>query len=56
VAENISEKKEREYDLVVMGATGFTGKIIVNYLSRQYTQISWAIAGRSHTKLNTLAK
>lgn len=44
------------YDLVVFGATSFVGQILTRYLteylSNQPESISWAIAGRSKTKLN----
>lgn len=42
----------REYDLVLFGATGFTGKLATKYLATQYgTSINWAIAGRSKERL-----
>ena len=48
----------KEYDFVVYGATGFTGKLVVEYLVDKYSnnpQISWAIAGRSLEKLESVA-
>ena len=48
----------RKFDIVVMGATGFTGKLVVEYLLDNYgvenEQFSWAIAGRSSKKLQKL--
>ena len=42
-------------DLIVFGATGFTGKLVCEYLAKTYGRdISWGIAGRSHEKLNAL--
>ena len=42
-------------DLIVFGATGFTGKLVCEYLAKTYGRdISWGIAGRSHDKLNAL--
>ncbi len=45
----------RQYDLIVMGATGFTGKLVVEYLIQHYgikpNEFSWAIAGRNSEKL-----
>jgi Uncharacterized conserved protein len=38
-----------QYDFVIYGATGFTGKLVVEYAINQYgnnSDISWAIAGR----------
>lgn len=45
------------YDLVVLGATGFTGQLVVRYLLRTYGltgPLRWAIAGRSQAKLTAL--
>ncbi|MGY8782284.1 MAG: saccharopine dehydrogenase family protein [Fidelibacterota bacterium] len=48
--------KKIKYDLIVMGATGFTGKLVIEYLIQNYgvhnKQFSWAIAGRNQEKLN----
>ena len=40
---------EKEYDFVVYGATGFTGKLVVEYINSQYSfnKIKWAMAGRN---------
>lgn len=46
--------KDRELGIVVYGATGYTGKLVAEYLNRQYGvngAVSWAIAGRSQEKL-----
>lgn len=43
-----------KYDFVIFGATGFTGKLVVEYAITQYNnnnEISWAIAGRNNKKL-----
>ena len=40
-----------EFDFVVYGATGFTGKLVVEYLVEKYSndsEITWALAGRNH--------
>ena len=45
---------EKKYDIVVYGATGFTGKLLAEYITRTYgvtKQLKWAIAGRSKTAL-----
>lgn len=42
---------ERTYDIVVFGATGFTGKLVAEYLAASEESFSWAIAGRSEAKL-----
>lgn len=50
-------EKNREFDVVVWGATGFTGALVTEYLRDQYGvggDLSWAIAGRSPDKLAIL--
>jgi short subunit dehydrogenase-like uncharacterized protein len=47
-------KSTKEFDLVVYGATGFTGRLVAEYLVKQYAQdstLKWAMAGRSEQKL-----
>ena len=47
----------RDFDIVVWGATGFTGALVAEYLLAQYgigDTLRWAIAGRSEAKLETL--
>lgn len=42
------------YDVVVYGATGFTGQLVVEYLAKKYpagSGLTWAMAGRSLDKL-----
>jgi len=45
----------RDFDLVVYGATGYTGRVVVEYLAglreREATGLKWAIAGRNASKL-----
>lgn len=47
------EQRPRPYDIVVFGATGFTGRLTAEYLaqSKDAGQCRWAIAGRSLAKL-----
>ncbi|KAF4630834.1 hypothetical protein G7Y89_g7299 [Cudoniella acicularis] len=46
----------REYDLVVFGTTGFTGKLTAEYIATGLpTDLKWAIAGRSQAKLEAVA-
>jgi short subunit dehydrogenase-like uncharacterized protein len=45
---------EREYDIVVFGATGFTGALTAEYLARNAPpELRWALAGRSRSKLES---
>ncbi len=44
----------RRLDIIVYGATGFTGTLVAEYLLREYGvggDLNWAIAGRSREKL-----
>ena len=51
-------KKNIKNDLIVFGATGFTGKLVVEYLIKNYglenQKFTWAIAGRDKGKLEQL--
>jgi short subunit dehydrogenase-like uncharacterized protein len=47
-------KNNRELGIVVYGATGFTGRLVAEYLNKQYGvngEVVWAMAGRSLSKL-----
>ncbi|MFT2092052.1 saccharopine dehydrogenase family protein [Paraglaciecola sp. 2405UD69-4] len=44
----------KEFDIVIYGATGFTGRLVAEYLVKQYSKdnsLKWAMAGRSAAKL-----
>jgi short subunit dehydrogenase-like uncharacterized protein len=44
----------REFDIIIQGATGFTGTLVAEYLLRQYGvdgDLRWALAGRNEDKL-----
>lgn len=46
--------KTREFDVIVWGASGFTGKLVAEYLFNKYgsnNDLKWAIAGRDYSKL-----
>ncbi len=45
-----------DHDVVLLGATGFVGKLVAEYLAShpERTSFSWAIAGRSPDKLTAL--
>ncbi|MFL5298459.1 MAG: saccharopine dehydrogenase family protein [Phenylobacterium sp.] len=43
-----------EFDIIVYGATGYTGRLVAEYLAQRYGvggQVTWAMAGRSAQKL-----
>lgn len=47
----------REFDIIIFGATGYTGQLISEYLVRGYSaQTKIAIAGRNEDKLKTLRR
>lgn len=48
---------QREFDIIVWGASGFTGRLVAEYLLRQYGtdgEVRWAIAGRNESKLEAV--
>jgi short subunit dehydrogenase-like uncharacterized protein len=48
---------DREHDIVLFGATGFTGKLVAEYLARHAPKgVRWAIAGRNKSKLETVKR
>jgi short subunit dehydrogenase-like uncharacterized protein len=50
-------KSPSKFDIVVYGATGFTGQLVAEYLTRNYKSdrdLKWAMAGRSLEKLATV--
>ena len=47
----------KDLDIVVFGASGYTGKLVVEYLKNEYGEngsLKWAIAGRDETKLTAV--
>jgi short subunit dehydrogenase-like uncharacterized protein len=54
-AQDIVPCSARRLDIVVLGATGFAGKLAVRHLAKTYgvgKSVQWAIAGRSKEKLD----
>jgi short subunit dehydrogenase-like uncharacterized protein len=49
----MTAKADRPYDIVVYGATGYTGRLVAEYLADHYQGKGpkWAMAGRSEAKL-----
>jgi short subunit dehydrogenase-like uncharacterized protein len=55
---------EREFDVIVYGATGFTGRLVAEHMLAQYgvlrqaqdegKDVKWAMAGRSRAKLEAV--
>lgn len=50
----------KDFDLVLFGATGFTGRLVADYLAgapeRERRSIRWAIAGRNAAKLEAISR
>ena len=45
---------KKEFDVVVWGASGFTGKLVSEYIFKKYqnnNELKWAMAGRDLSKL-----
>ncbi|MCB1644498.1 MAG: saccharopine dehydrogenase NADP-binding domain-containing protein [Pseudomonadales bacterium] len=48
---------DREFDVVLLGATGFTGKLVAEFLAETYgtgQTLNWALAGRNQAKLESV--
>jgi short subunit dehydrogenase-like uncharacterized protein len=48
-------KADREFDIIVYGATGYTGRLVAEYLAGK-PGLKWAMAGRSAAKLAEVRK
>lgn len=52
-----NSQKGRQYELILLGATGYTGKFTAQHITASLpTDLKWAIAGRNYSKLATLAQ
>ena len=49
---------DKKYDIIIYGSTGFTGKLICDYIynHKENKLINWAISGRNQDKLSVLAQ
>ena len=48
---------QREYDLILFGATGYTGKLTAQYIFKSLPLgLRWAVAGRNKQRLQELAE
>ena len=53
----IAQVPGREFDIVVWGASGFTGALVAQYLASTYgigQSLTWALAGRNQEKLENV--
>lgn len=52
-------ESSRDFDVVVFGASGFTGRLVAEYLLNRYSaggELRWAVAGRNADKLRQTLK
>jgi short subunit dehydrogenase-like uncharacterized protein len=48
--------QSRQYEIVLLGATGYTGKLTAEYIQEHVaTDLKWAIAGRNGKRLEEIA-
>lgn len=51
-------QNNRQYDVIVYGATGFTGQLVAEYIQQEHASnkdFKWAMAGRNLDKLKSVA-
>ena len=46
----------KDLDMVLYGATGFTGTLCAEYLAKNLDPTKWAVAGRNSSKLEKLVQ
>jgi short subunit dehydrogenase-like uncharacterized protein len=57
IEEKLQMESSSKFDIVVYGATGFTGQLVAEYLAAHYkndASLKWAMAGRSIEKLKSV--
>ena len=49
-------KVKREFDIIIWGASGFTGGLVAEYIYKNYDikDLKWAIGGRNKQNLDNL--
>ena len=52
----IGERNKKKFDLIIWGATGYTGKLVCEYIFKNYknTNLKWALGGRDKSKIKSL--
>ena len=48
----------KQLDLIIWGATGFTGQLVSEYINKKYsnTALKWGISGRNKEKASVIAE
>eukprot|EP00522_Entomoneis_paludosa_P007943 CAMPEP_0172446998 /NCGR_PEP_ID=MMETSP1065-20121228/6403_1 /TAXON_ID=265537 /ORGANISM="Amphiprora paludosa, Strain CCMP125" /LENGTH=415 /DNA_ID=CAMNT_0013198191 /DNA_START=6 /DNA_END=1256 /DNA_ORIENTATION=+ len=52
----MSLSTSRKFDLIIYGATGFTGQLAAEYVQTHYPDLKYALAGRNKAKLEQVRK
>jgi short subunit dehydrogenase-like uncharacterized protein len=52
----VPPSEARPFDVVLFGATGFTGKLVAAYLAKAAPRLRWALAGRRREKLEAVRR
>ena len=49
-------QKNKKFDLIIWGSTGYTGKLVCEYIFKKYkrTNLKWALGGRNELKIKRL--
>lgn len=42
----------RKFDVIIWGSTGYTGKLVCEYIHKNYPLLKWAMAGRNKAKIS----
>ena len=47
---------EKIYDIIIWGASGFTGRLAVDYIykNQNNSNLTWAVAGRNESKIKDI--
>ena len=54
---NMASSEGRKYDIVLLGATGYTGKNCAEHITTHFpTNLKWALSGRSHERLSAIVE
>ena len=56
IGHSVAMANARTFDVIVYGATGFTGSLVAHYFARKGETERWAIAGRNRQKLEELRR
>ena len=47
---------EKSYDIIIWGASGFTGRLVIDYIHQNQSKsnLTWAVARRNESKLKEI--